>query len=118
MGSEKRSPDTALKDRLHREFYRFSFFQAVSLLESLFPDRKPLGTTLTPGEEAVRFSSKPGLSFPASDISGLTHEDTAQPADMEVAFMGFIGPSGVLPHCYTEQVLERAQKKDHGLKAF
>jgi type VI secretion system protein ImpH len=117
MGSEKRSPVPALKDRLHREFYRFSFFQAVSLLEGLSPDRKPLGTTLVPGEEAVRFSSKTGLSFPASDISGLTHRDT-QPAEMEIAFMGFTGPSGVLPHCFSEQVIERAQKKDHGLKAF
>jgi len=118
MGSEKRPPGPALKDRLHREFYRFSFFQAVSLLEGLSPDRKPLGTTLIPGEEAVRFSSKTGLSFPASDISGLTHGDRAQPAEMEIAFMGFTGPSGVLPHCFSEQVLERAQKKDHGLKAF
>lgn len=111
MGSEERSSGPALKDRLHREFYRFSFFQAVSLLESLSPDRKPLGTTLIPGEEAVRFLSKTGLSFPASDISGLTHRDGAQPAEMEIAFMGFTGPSGLLPYCFSEQVLERAQKK-------
>ncbi len=118
MESEKRQSDTPLRDRLFKEFYSFSFFKAVDLLESLLPDKKPLGQTLTPGEEAVRFSSKSGLSFPASDISKIEHSDKERPVDMEVTFMGLIGPSGVLPHWYNEQVMERTLQKDFGLKAF
>jgi len=118
VATEKRQTDTALKDRLFEEFYRFSFFKAVGLLEHLSPDKKPLGKTLVPGEEAVRFSSKPGLSFPASDISKIEQPDTKKPVNMEVTFMGMVGPSGVLPHCYNEQVVERLLKKDRGLMAF
>lgn len=118
MATEKRQADTALKDRLFDEFYRFSFFKAVGLLEHLSPDKKTLGKTLVPGEEAVRFSSKPGLTFPASDISKIEQRDTRGPTGMEVTFMGLVGPSGVLPHCYNEQVIERLVRKDHGLMAF
>ncbi len=118
MESEKRQTHTSLTDRLFREFYRFSFFQAVCILENLSEGRKPLGKTLVPGEEAVRFSSKPGLAFPPSDISKIERNDSSGPVDMEVAFMGLVGPSGVLPHCYSEQVIDRMLDKDHGLKAF
>ncbi len=118
MGSAERQSGTSLKGRLSKEFYRFSFFKAVSLLENLFPGKKPLGKTLTPAEEAVRFSSKIGLSFPPSDISMLKHNDNEMPVDMEVAFMGLIGPSGALPHWYNEQAVERAYNKDFTLKAF
>ncbi len=118
MGPEERQAHTSLRDRLFREFYRFSFFRAVCILENLSEGGKPLGRTLVPGEEAVRFSSKPGLAFPPSDISGIEHGDGGGPVGMEVAFMGLVGPSGVLPHCYSEQVIERMIEKDHGLKEF
>lgn len=118
MAPEKWEPDTSLKDRLFKEFYRFSFFKAVHLLELLFPEKKAVGQTLMPGEEAVRFSVKPGLSFPPSDISNLKQEDEKRPVNMEVAFMGLIGPSGVLPYWYNELAVERLRQKDFALTAF
>ena len=118
MASTKRRSGTSLKDRLFKEYYKFSFFKAVGLLENLHADKRRLGQTLEPDREAVRFSSKPGLAFPASDISSL-HSDTDSGAvKMEVAFMGLIGPTGVLPHWYNELVVERIWNKDRGLAGF
>ena len=118
MASQKRQSDTSIEDRLFREFYNFSFFKAVELLESLSTGKKPLGQALVPGDEAVRFSVKSGLAFPPSDISNMKYGDDGGPVDMEVAFMGLIGPSGVLPHWYNELAMERVRRKDFSINAF
>jgi type VI secretion system protein ImpH len=118
MATEKREPGTPLKDHLFKEFFGFSFFMAINLLQSFFPEKEPVGKALSPNEEAVRFSVKPGLSFPPSDISNLKQAEESEPAHMEVTFMGLIGPSGVLPHWYNELALERARQKDFSLTDF
>jgi len=118
VDAKKRQSGTPLKDRLFEEHYKFSFFKAVSLLESLFPVKSPLGQTLEPDQEAVRFSVKPSLAFPGSDISRLEQSADNGPAQMEVTFMGLIGPAGVMPHWYTELVYERIWHKDRSLAGF
>jgi type VI secretion system protein ImpH len=118
VGSEKRQPNSPLADSLFEEFYTFAFFKAVDLLEKLSPNKKPLGQTLDPRREAVRFSVKPGLEFAPSDIAGLSSVQEDQPVSMAVAFMGLIGPSGVLPHWYNELAIERWRNKDFSFTAF
>ncbi len=123
MAAKKRQADPPvgtipLRDRLFREFHRFSFFQAVHLLESLSSEKEPLGSGLTPNREAVRFSVKPGLAFPAAEIADLADNGADKPSDMAVTFLGLIGPSGVLPYWYTELALERQKQKDSSLAAF
>lgn len=118
MGSQERGSNIPLKERLLKDCHHFSFFQAVGLLESLLPEKKPLGETLAPFEEPVRFTSKPGFVFPSCDISKMEYGDESKPVDMEVSFMGLVGPSGVLPHWYNEQVLERLRNNDHGQNSF
>lgn len=118
MAPQERQSYTTLKERLLKEFYRFSFYRAVHLLELLSPDKKPVGKTLVPGHEAVRFSVKPGLTFPPSDIASLEERDSEGRVDMEVAFMGLIGPAGVLPHWFNELAMERLRKKDSSLTSF
>ena len=118
MVSQERKPGSFIKERLINEFYRFSFYKAVSLLEGLLPDRKPLGHTLNPQEETVRFSVKPGFAFPPSDISSLKQPDNDGPFEMDISFMGLIGPAGVLPHWYNELAVERVHEKDNTFISF
>jgi type VI secretion system protein ImpH len=118
VASQERQSHTSVRDRLFEEFYSFSFFKAVHLLESLLPERKPLGQTLAPREEAVRFAVKPGFVFPPSDISKLHRPDEAGPVNMEVPFMGLLGPSGILPYWINELAVERLRERDSSLTAF
>jgi type VI secretion system protein ImpH len=118
VASSEWQPDTSIKDRLLKEFYSFSFFKAVRLIESLLPERKPLGQALSPHEEAVRFTVRPGFIFPPSDISNLHHPDESWPIVMDIPFMGLIGPSGVLPQWINELAAERLRDKDTSLTAF
>lgn len=118
MGTQKRSSNITLKERLFEEFFSFSFFKATHLLETLTPGKKPLGATLEPSREPVRFSVKPGVLFPASDIADLKEASEDAPPNMQVAFMGLIGPSGILPHWYNELAQLRNLEKDHALTSF
>jgi type VI secretion system protein ImpH len=118
VAPEKRQSSSPLEESLKEEFYTFSFFKAVDLLEKLYSDRKPLGQTQDPRQEAVRFSVAPGFSFAPSDIAGFSAATKDDPCSMNVAFMGLIGPSGVLPHWCNELVAERKRKKDHSIRAF
>ncbi len=109
------APDVAA--RLRAEPFSFEFFQAVRLLERLFPDRLAVGEFARPSDEVVQFRAHPSMSFPASEIQSLTEGKHGQPA-MTVNFMGLIGPSGTLPLHYTELILARLQARDHTLEDF
>jgi type VI secretion system protein ImpH len=111
--------DPSVADELFAEGYRFEFFQAVRLLERLYPGREPVGRGAAPAREVARFRSRLSLTFPPSEIYATSPPpDDGGPAELVVAFMGLTGPSGVLPRHYTELLLERVRQKDHVLRQF
>ncbi|MCA9174393.1 MAG: type VI secretion system baseplate subunit TssG [Planctomycetales bacterium] len=99
---------------------KFNFFQAVRLLQRHARDAGRNGAEVgydhPPADEAVRFRALPALSFPGSDVASL-HERDGQ-LEMEVAFMGLIGPNGVLPEHYTRLVLEQLRARDDAMRDF
>lgn len=111
-----------LNQELFDEPYRFEFFQAVRLLERIFPNRKPLGREALPNQEIIRVRSRMALDFPASEIYEVKEttdeatDDTRQ--EMFVNFMGLTGPSGVLPVRYTELLVDRARYRDTAMWSF
>jgi type VI secretion system protein ImpH len=107
-----------IRAMLEQDPYSVQFFQAVRLLERLYPERNPVGLFVAPSSEVVRFSSLPTLSFPASEIAGLKMTDDGQPMQMQVNFMGLSAAVGALPDPYTEFLLERAKAKDPAPAAF
>ncbi|OLE51440.1 MAG: hypothetical protein AUG51_23390 [Acidobacteria bacterium 13_1_20CM_3_53_8] len=121
MAAESRRTDPPLDQELFDEPYRFDFFQAVRLLERIDPRRLPIGHEGDALREAVRFRTRQTLSFPASEIHQLTRNGTDEkdePPEMMVAFMGATGPLGVLPHQYTELLMERARYNDTAFWSF
>ncbi len=118
MAAEERQPHSPVKEALDREPCGFSFFQAVRLLEAMTPGATPIGEATRPREEAVNFCVRPGFAFPPSDIVSLVKEGETAPARMEIAFLGLIGPSGVLPYWYNELAQERDRQKDSAFTAF
>jgi len=115
--SAPRSAAAVLEDLLRREPTGFEFFEAVRLLERLRPGSTPLGRSLDPAGEPVRFSAHPSIAFPPSEIRSLDL-DGSGPARMSVNFLGLTGPVGVLPHHYTLLAMGRAAARDTGLRDF
>ncbi len=60
-----------LKNLLGKQAYNLNFFQAVHLLERLFPDRSAVGTADELKGEPVRFETHNSLSFPPGEIASL-----------------------------------------------
>jgi type VI secretion system protein ImpH len=106
----------AMARALRKDPWQFEFFEAVWLLEEIYPGRARLGT-FDAGKEAVRFGVNPSLGFPPSDIHDLQADESA-PWNMTVNLLGLTGSSGVLPHFYSDMVIERDRKKDRTLRDF
>jgi type VI secretion system protein ImpH len=104
------------------EPYRFEFFQAVRLLEKVFPERRAVGRNAMPNDEVVRFRSRIALDFPASEVheirESIDEKTDEQKLEMLVNFMGMVGVSGVLPQPYTDLVLDRIRHRDTAMWSF
>lgn len=112
----------SLNQKLLEEPYRFEFFQAVRLLEKIFPDRSPVGGEAFPHEEVARFRSRMSLDFPASEIQEIKLTDDEflerEKLEMFVNFMSMAGVSGALPVHYTELIIDRVRYRDTAMWMF
>jgi len=122
MGTEIGTPpvgveQTTLAAELLENPCSFEFFQAVALLQRLRGDKRPVGRFSSPDDELLSFHVNPRLAFPASEIQELEMSEDGH-ASMMVNFMGLTGPLGVLPHPYSELILERLRAKDRGFASF
>mgnify|MGYP001168715541 CR=1 FL=1 len=93
------------------------FFQVIQLLERMHPGVVGVGEAISPATERIRFKARKGFAFPASDVTGISCGDDGV-VQVEVAHMGLIGPSGMLPHWYHELVLARETANDHAMGDF
>lgn len=127
MAAKSRRSAPPLIEELRDRPDRFDFYQAVRLIEKHRGEDRaradaavPLGETQYAEREAVRFSSDPGLAFPANAIRDYVpaepHED--EPDRMTVRFMGLAGVQGPLPRPFTEWLLERIRAKDFAWRDF
>lgn len=86
--------------RLFRQGYMFEFFQAVRLLEELFPQAPGPGEGFALAQERIRFKPHEGLGFPAADVKKVELVDDGEkpPYSQVVAtFMGLYGIDSPMP---------------------
>jgi type VI secretion system protein ImpH len=82
------------------------FFQLVEIVQRLYPDATPVGSTRAPAREAVRFKANPSFAFPASEIAAITPSaEIPHGLDIRLNLIGLYGPSSPLPTSYTERII-------------
>jgi len=106
MEAEKWYKKNNMKQQLIDKYHRFSFYQAVSLFESILKKesdyKKNLGDASFIEEECLRFSVIPDISFPPNNINKVTFNENQQQVHMYLSFFGLLGPLGILPEWYNE----------------
>jgi len=117
MGSSNWGTNRSITELLFTAGFEFDFFQAVCLLARFRHELRPVGTSVPPSTEVVRFRARNSLTFPASSIH-IVEEDSGGPPYMTVAFLGLTGPKGVLPTHYTERVIEEEYTGSMALTEF
>ncbi len=105
-----------------QEPYQFDFAQLIRLLylyqngEVELHD-KLVGYENAPENEIVRFKSATGLRHSSSDICKI--EDIGDGRySVTVSFLGLVGASGVMPHHYSQMVLDRIKANDLAMRNF
>lgn len=116
MDTSQRSSTTSVIKQLFTHPYEFSFLQAVRLFQKLSPNGANIGTTITPDEDPISFSSRYTYSLPSSDIYRV-HVVDKKP-QIEVNFWNIAGPHGALPSPLSEKVDDRMREGDFALKEF
>jgi type VI secretion system protein ImpH len=108
----------SVAEGLWDEGHRFSFLQAVRLLEELFPDRTSPAEGIDPRREVVRFRSEVRFDFPPGDVEAVLPPMDGEPAEMRVNVLGLAGSMGPLPPAVVELILERSFRKDTAFRDF
>jgi type VI secretion system protein ImpH len=108
VADSARRADHPLKTALEKEGYRFSFFQAVRLLQQLRPEAPRIGFQGPPGKEIVRLRPALNLEFASSDVESI--REVPGPAgsssyEITTNFLSLYGAVSPLPIYYTEDLL-------------
>ncbi len=102
------TPGPDLIDRMLSQAHRFSFFQAVQLLQSSDPSGVGVGRGGPPHRESLRFRPALSLGFPKAELASiepLADGDGRRRYRMEVGFFGLYGTVSPLPTFFTEDLL-------------
>ncbi len=98
-----------LLERLVREGRTASFFQAVELLEELFPEAPHVGQEGPAERERIRLRPSIALSCPPSDIESVEVLPDGRVA-VTATFLGLYGVDSPLPYVYAEHLAQVAEE--------
>ena len=104
---ESQVQDATTRELLN-EGESFSFFAAVRLLQSRYPQAARVGYQGPPEQEAIRFRPYIDLAFANSDLHEVrerTNEQGRPRFEVITTFLGLCGPPSPLPSFYTEDLM-------------
>lgn len=93
---------------LLQEGFRFSFFQAVRLLQHSVPGSAPVGHQGPVEKEVIRFRPVLDLAFAASDVSKISEVKSPEGGvryEIATTFLSLYGTVSPLPNYFTEELL-------------
>ena len=126
MARSRRRPHSPLIDDLFDNPRAYAFFQVVRLLEragavaaakSGREAPEPAGRSTDPKRAAMRFRTTVSLGFAASEVTAVRREPGGPP-EVNQSVFGLTGPSGALPHAFSEMVQASVRDRNPGLREF
>ena len=110
METDARQQKTDINSKLFEESSKFSFIQAIRLLEQNFKDKEGVL------ENNIRVRPRLSLDFPNSDIVDIQKDGDF--VRLTVTFMGLYGESSPLPTFYTEMLLQEEKDDKSVMRDF
>ncbi|WP_159565009.1 type VI secretion system baseplate subunit TssG [Budvicia diplopodorum] len=119
MERESQPAHSRLMPQLRGDIGRINFYRFCQLLELAAPKRPPLGSTVHPADDPVRFRPHPGMGFPVSELKSIEYDEEQPdaPQTVRTTFMGLYGVDSPLPTGYIDDITQ--QREGHeALEAF
>lgn len=111
MAGEPQPPYSRLSPRLERDINRINFYRFCQLLEKDRPDAPPLGSTINPADDPVRFRPHPGMGFPVSELKAVEYneENPDAPPTVRTTFNGLYGVDSPLPTAWLDDIAQQRE---------
>jgi len=100
------APDLSAYDQLRQEPWRFSFYQAMRLIEHQRANDSQWGYARQPSDDPVRLAQEPSNIMAPASLSEFSADEGKRPR-LSVLFFGLFGPNGPLPGHLTEFARDR-----------
>ena len=110
MGTHSRQQEVTVNEELFAHSSKFSYIQAIRLLEHHFRDHD------APSHPKIRTRPRLSLDFPHSDIIDIKKDDAF--ITLVVTFLGLYGESSPLPTFYTESLIDEARDEKSVMRDF
>lgn len=127
MASARRRSNSSLKADIFERPHMYDFFQAVRIIEAMaaeeaeaisqpLPDAVGRGTD--PRKAAIRIRAAASLGFATAEVNSVNRPRDGGPIEITQSVIGLTGPSGVLPHAFSEMVQISVRERNPALREF
>ena len=127
MASARRRPHSSLKSDIFDRPQAYELFQAVRIVEAIAAEEAmategqkpdPVGRGVEPRNAAARLRAAVPLGYAAAEVSAIRRPRGGGPIELTQTVVGLTGPSGVLPHAFSEMVHISVRDRNPGLREF